>query len=54
MTNLGSGNTGGSYSNMGSAGAGGFTKQWFRMTGTKYVFYDNNMTITSGATPPTA
>ena len=54
MTNLGSGTTGGSYSNMGSAGAGGFTKQWFRMTGSKYVFYDNNMAITSGATPPTA
>jgi hypothetical protein len=52
LTNLGTGTTGASFSNMGDGS--GWTKQWFKMAVNRYAFYDNNMALTSGATPPTA
>jgi hypothetical protein len=32
----------------------GWNKQWFKMTGDRYSFYDNLLFLSSGATPPTA
>jgi hypothetical protein len=53
FSDQGTGTTGSYYANMGNNTAG-WTKQSFKMTGGRYAFYDNTLTLSSGQTPPTA
>lgn len=53
ITDMGTGTTGSRYVNMGSNMAG-WTKQSFKMTGANYAYYDTNLSLFSGQTPPTA
>jgi len=53
LTNLGSGTTGSYYVNMGS-NTTGWTKQLFKLTGSKFRYHDFDMNHFGGQTAPTA
>lgn len=53
LTNLGSGTTGSYYVNMGDLLVG-WSRQYFKLTGSKYMFHDSSMIISSGQNAPTA
>ena len=42
------------YDQLTEAQVVGWTKQWFKMASNKYAYYDTNLSLFSGQTPPTA